>query len=1054
MSASCEKYRTLFAGLGIDAYCVLDRDGRVLDWLDAQDRFGIATETARGKRIPDLCSPVGGKQLFEQLLNELPNRHVGTVEVTVQRQLPNPRTFVATLFSLAGSDIPPGSAEIAWAAVGFREISKEQLTDEETHSTQDGRAKVYRALADNVPACIFTMDAQGTVLSINRAAELLLGYREEELVGVQTPLLWHDPVEVQRRAQQLTFELGRFISPGIDALIARVSAGRADVGRWTYIGKAGQRRTVELTMSLVTRGLSGETEYLGIASDITDRVFADEALRASEERVRLANRFAGVGVWDWDVKGNKTVWDDLMFHIYGIPKVLPVEYETWRRVVVPEDIPPVEAGLRKVVEAGIAQDYSFRIYHGLTGELRYIRGACGPVFNEQGRVARVVGINFDVTPLVEASERLKKSEETFSTAFRASPAFMTIVRRSDRVVMEVNQAFERAMEFSAADAVGKTTAQLKMRDRTSDIDALFDRIYQGESIRNHEQELITRSGRKLRVLFSAEPIQIAGEDCVIFSGVNITQRIEAENALRDSEALLRAVFETTNAGLSLTGPDGKFVAFNPAFAAMVGRNHDQILGQDPADFTHPDDWQRQRPLIRELNAGTRNEYKLRKRYVKPDGAIVWIELSVAAVRRPDGSFAYGVGVAVDITEQYLLEENFRQSQKMEAIGRLAGGVAHDFNNLLTVIANHCEVLKVRLGEQNPLIASVRAIGDAGDRAASLTRQLLAYSRKQRMALTVVDVNTVIAETRDIFDRLLGERIRMKYRLHEQTLPVQIDRSQLEQVLMNLVLNARDAIADSGDVEITTDLELRRGAGGRTAQPSSPSDATVGPNERAQPHETPYAVLSVRDTGNGIAREHLTQIFEPFFTTKEVGKGTGLGLAVVQGVVAQSGGFIEVQSEAGHGTTIRVFLPTSTREVHKAAREVSPNKKLSGSETILLVEDDRAVREATVAALERYGYRVIAAADGNQLLQQLDPEWLQQADLLLTDVMMPGMSGCELAEALLANRPTLRVLYVSGYVGPVNLDQRRDGPAIGFLPKPYTPDILLAKVRQMIDQAVT
>jgi signal transduction histidine kinase/ActR/RegA family two-component response regulator len=420
---------------------------------------------------------------------------------------------------------------------------------------------------------------------------------------------------------------------------------------------------------------------------------------------------------------------------------------------------------------------------------------------------------------------------------------------------------------------------------------------------------------------------------------------------------------------------------------------------------------------------------------RKDGSGFPIEFISTPIRE-DGQQIGSVFVFKDITERRRLEEQVRQSQKLEAVGRLAGGVAHDFNNLLTVVSGYAELLAVnptldRRGQE--AVAEVKA---AADRAISLTRQLLAFSRNQMLQPRAIDLNGVIAEINKLIRRLIGEDIALTTHLAADLGPVTADPGQVEQVILNLAVNARDAMPRGGALTITT------------------GNATVGPAAQAQPGLPPgrYALLTVADTGCGMDEATKARIFEPFFTTKEPGKGTGLGLAVVHGIVAQSGGHIDVQTAPGRGTTFRILLPQAEGPVPPpAAARAAPGKPAGGTETVLLVEDEDAVRAFAARVLQTYGYQVLEARDGAEA-QQVAARDGRAPDLMVTDVVMPGLSGLELARRLGPARPGMKVLFMSGHTDDAITRRGVLSPEASFLHKPFTPEELAGKVREVLDRA--
>jgi signal transduction histidine kinase/CheY-like chemotaxis protein len=417
---------------------------------------------------------------------------------------------------------------------------------------------------------------------------------------------------------------------------------------------------------------------------------------------------------------------------------------------------------------------------------------------------------------------------------------------------------------------------------------------------------------------------------------------------------------------------------------------------------------------------------------RKDGRVIVVRLSGCAATISDEPEEVLELIAEDITDRRQLEEQLRQAQKMDAVGRLAGGVAHDFNNLLMVINGYTEVLLEQLEKGGAMHQEVQSIQQAADRAATLTRQLLAFSRKQFLELKVIDVNAVIADMERLLRPLIGENIELVTRLSTQTGHTRADTSQLEQVIMNLVVNAKDAMPEGGKLTLQS------------------SDVTVRQNFSEQRFIQPgrYAVISVTDTGQGMDKETQSRIFEPFFTTKEKGKGTGLGLSTVYGIVKQSNGYVFAQSEIGAGTTFHVYLP----RVEDPAEEVSPAKsrqnEAGGCETVLLVEDEESVRELVRLTLASRGYKVLEAENGEGGLR-IAETCKEPIDILITDVVMPGIGGRELAKKLLALRPGISVLYLSGYTEDAVITHGALAPGTAFLQKPFTLQSLAEKVREVL-----
>jgi two-component system cell cycle sensor histidine kinase/response regulator CckA len=503
-----------------------------------------------------------------------------------------------------------------------------------------------------------------------------------------------------------------------------------------------------------------------------------------------------------------------------------------------------------------------------------------------------------------------------------------------------------------------------------------------------------------------------------------------EEALRRSEARSRSLILSAAFGICRCTLGGRFLDVNPALITMLGHESvEDILKLDARSevFVNPQELDRLAEDHR--RNGSLNGVEVQWRH--KNGHIIVVRLSGCAAISGDEPEEVLELIAEDITDRRQLEEQLRQAQKMDAVGRLAGGVAHDFNNLLMVINGYTEVLLDQLEAGGPMHHKVKSIQQAADRAATLTRQLLAFSRKQLLELKVVDVNTVIGDMERLLRPLIGENIELVTRLSTETGHTRADAGQLEQVIMNLVVNAKDAMPEGGKLTLQS------------------SDVTVRQNFSEHRFIQPgrYAVISVSDTGHGMDRETQSRIFEPFFTTKEKGKGTGLGLSTVYGIVKQSSGYVFAQSEPGAGTTFYVYLP----RVEDSAEELSPAKsqqnEIGGCETVLLVEDEESVRELVRVTLASRGYNVLEAENGECGLR-IAEAFKDHIDILITDVVMPGIGGRELARKLVLLRPGISVLYLSGYtedavVTPGAL------PSTAFLQKPFTLQNLAKKVREVL-----
>jgi two-component system cell cycle sensor histidine kinase/response regulator CckA len=517
----------------------------------------------------------------------------------------------------------------------------------------------------------------------------------------------------------------------------------------------------------------------------------------------------------------------------------------------------------------------------------------------------------------------------------------------------------------------------------------------------------------------------------VMAGVtfDVTEREEAAQALRESEERFRLIAENARDLIALLDVEGCFRYLSPSCAALLGYPAGVLLGTDASDLIHPGDL----PRRRKWGDGEVRELRMRT----AAGRWLWVEgLSYVITGQAESHFAL---IARDISERKqaevareVLQDELRQSQKMEAVGQLAGGIAHDFNNLLTVISGYTEILLRRLGREAEGSAEIAEVAKAAEQAARLTRQLLAYSRKQVLEPSALNLNDIVKETQTMLTRVIGENIEFSTTLSDDLGSISADNGQIVQIVMNLVVNARDAMPRGGTLVMAT--------GNATLSAAS----TSGHSDRS-PGE--YVALTVTDTGEGMDAATVARIFEPYYTTKDRGAGTGLGLATVDGIVKQSGGHIDVESKPGLGTAIRVYFPRVAGTA-QAFRPAPPDElSLAGSETVLLVEDEESLRGIGRRMLELYGYTVLLAADGAAGLE-LALNHPQPIQLLMTDILMPKMGGIELAERLSILQPELKVLYTSGYNDSSGSPKRVAGA--GYLRKPYALEELARTVRHLLD----
>lgn len=502
--------------------------------------------------------------------------------------------------------------------------------------------------------------------------------------------------------------------------------------------------------------------------------------------------------------------------------------------------------------------------------------------------------------------------------------------------------------------------------------------------------------------------------------------------LEQQRSLMHAVIGGTTDAIFVKDTSGRYLMANNEVTRVFGKPLDEIIGRDDTHFFPVEEANLlisgDREIMAMAGPVTREEH-----ITTVDGKRIYMATK-GPIRDPQGKVIGLFGISRDVTESRNLSEQLQQSQKIEAVGRLAGGIAHDFNNLMTVVTGYSEILLTRLGAKSPLAGEVEEIKRASERAASLTRQLLAFSRRQMLQPRVLDLNEVVSHTETMLRRLIGEDVVFRTALGTDLWSVKADPGQMEQVLVNLVVNARDAMPGGGTLTIETSNVVLDEGYSRRHLPVQPG---------------PYVLLAVSDTGVGMDEATASQVFEPFFTTKERGKGTGLGLSTVYGIVKQSGGFIWLYSELGKGSAFKVYLPCTEDRQSPVRKEVPHVEDLRGEKVILLVEDDEPIRKLAIEILAQYGYTVLSAEDGEEALRVAGAH-AGEIDLLLTDVVMPRMGGTQLYGRLRHLRPGIRILYMSGYTDNVIVHQGALDPGIAFLQKPYSPIALARKVKEVLD----
>jgi PAS domain S-box-containing protein len=655
----------------------------------------------------------------------------------------------------------------------------------------------------------------------------------------------------------------------------------------------------------------------------------------------------------------------------------------------------------------------------------------------EGRDAQLVVVR-DITKQKQGEQALVQAERKYRLIFEE--AIIGIYQSTpDGRLLSANPAMARMYGFDSAEEMmtGIYDIQHQLYVDPARRDQFKKELRENGLVEHFEVEVYRKDGRKIWLSTNARVVY-EGDIIARYEGTfeDVTDRKLLEDQLRTAQQEYRDIVDNAVVGIFQTTPEGRYLTVNPAMAAMLGYDSPRQLIATITNiprqiYVDPNLREELKNLLREQGVAKNFECQAYRK----DGSKMWLSAHVRAIFK-DGEVVRYEGMNEDITQRKLLEAQLLQAQKMEAVGQLAGGVAHDFNNALSVITGYSDILQINLPPGDAAHKHAEEIAKAGRRAAALTRQLLAFSRKQVIQPVVLDLNAATSELEKMLRRLIGEHIEITFKRSPALGLVKMDPGQVEQVLMNLAVNARDAMPQGGKLCIeTANVELD--------ETYARQNLFVTPG--------PHVMLSVSDTGCGIDKETQLHIFEPFFTTKEPGKGTGLGLSTVYGIAKQNAGYIMVYSEVGKGTTFRLYLPRLAGAAEVVPQLHAPETVPCGTETVLIVEDEEPLRILARTCLESNHYSVLDAPDGAAALE-LVKKHPGRIHLLLTDVVMPGINGRELANRLTALQPEIKVLYMSGYTNDLIDQQGILDQDTALIEKPFTLRSLLAKVYQVLHPA--
>jgi two-component system, cell cycle sensor histidine kinase and response regulator CckA len=794
-----------------------------------------------------------------------------------------------------------------------------------------------------------------------------------------------------------------------------------------------------------------EDSVILVARDITKRKQAKERIADNERQLAEAQSLARVGTWNWDLRNNDMFWSDEHYRIFGLePRKHKPGFETIVSRVHQED----RQSLRQLIAASLKKCEPFTKDYRIVltgGTERVIHSIGNIVCDDKGIPIRMYGTAQDITEQRRAEEEQSRLNAQLEDERRRLNNIVTnvpgIVWESWTAQDPENQRIDFVSDYVET-MLGYTVAEwLAVKDfwlsiiHPEDVERVRQRASahhpEGRGGGSMEFRWLAKDGRVVWV--QANIAIVTGDDGKVFGlrGVttDITKRKRSEERLIQSEERYRDLVENAHDIIYSHDLAGRYTSINEAGERIMGYSREEVLKRSLIETVAPEFIETAREMMAaKLRGEDTAAYELD--ILAKDGSRVSVEVNTKLILH-DGIPAGVQGIARDITARKQLEQQLGQVQKLESLGRLAGGIAHDFNNMLTAINGYSDLTLRRLPEDHAVRRNIEEIKKAGERSAQLTNQLLAFSRRQLLQPEIVDLNDVIADTTGMLERVIGEDIELVTRLHPKVGCIKADKGQISQIIMNLVVNARDAMHEGGRLAISTSNVF--------ADPAfAKKHAGLLPGA--------YVKLAVADTGAGISEADRQHIFEPFFTTKDVGKGTGLGLATVYGIIKQSGGSINVVSDVGKGTTFELLFPRVVRDSRPPV--VSPGRPPRlpiGPETLLLVEDEDVVRSFLKQLLEACGYKVIATADGASALE-LCQKSSEPIDLLITDVVMPQMGGRQLAEKLVEFMPQLPVLFVSGYTDDALVRESVLDADVDFIKKPFTLEHVSRKVRELLDSS--
>ncbi len=878
-------------------------------------------------------------------------------------------------------------------------------TEQHTNEVELRKYEEYwRSITEDSPEYIIILDTDYTIRFINHSVPDLT---EKEVIG--KPYLDFIPPDYHKIV--------------LDCFERVIKSGKPDRYETKYISVEGETQFFDVRISPLTGEEGNITGLVSISNNITERKKMEEALRESEERYRSLSEaaFEAIFISEKGVCLEQNPTAEKMFG-YTSSEAIGRMGTEW---IVPEDREMVMNNMLSGYEEPYEATALRKDGSTFPSEIQ------AKMMHYKGRDVRVTALN-DITKRKHAEDKLKRSEERYRSIFESAANLITSID-SEGIIVDCNDRINAFLGYTKKEIIGNSMGKIIHPDYMEKAAESLNEILQTGFSYDKEYTMIKKDGELIDVIINSSGLNKAdgGYERTICIINDITERKKAEKALRESDNKFRLIAERIFDVIFMADLDAVISYVSPSVERVFGYSPAELIGSNISKFVPvavlPDVISTFQTTAQGLPVEN-----VQSEFIKKNGSVACVEINALPIHK-DGKIVGAQAIVHDITVRKDTEKQLRLAQKMESVGRLAGGVAHDFNNMLGVILGHTEMALEQVDPDRPLYDHLTEIRLAAERSADLTRQLLAFARKQTVTPRVLNLNEIVGGMHKMLQRLIGEDIDLSWLPGGDLWSIRMDPSQIDQIMANLCVNARDAIAGVGVVTIDT-------------ANTTPDEAYCADYPGFVPGE--YVLLSISDDGCGMDKEILGNLFEPFFTTKGIGEGTGLGLSMVYGIVKQNDGFIYVQSEPGQGTTFKIYLPryevsTAPIQSSSTAKPLQP-----GHETILLVEDEPAILHLTKMMLEQHGYKVLVALTPGEAIR-LAGELQGEINLLITDVVMPQMNGRDLAKKLLSVHPNIKRLFMSGYTADVIAHHGVLDEGVHFIQKPFTNQDLAVKVHEAL-----